>query len=155
MSSNAEVVSEGSTYKTDKAGNVKFPTISSGNVTISKKGYVSRTLTASQLAENSRINLQKVNDNGPVISGVWIGDTDVLNNVYALNMTSTQKLTLNLEIDWGKSYCDTVKLMQDQRTLKFNGDSIQAKIFLLPQKIGRDTLPRENCSSRMVLLTMW
>lgn len=102
MSSNAEVVSEGSTYKTDKAGNVKFPTISSGNVTISKKGYVSRNLTASQLAENSRINLQKVNDNGPVISGVWIGDTDVLNNVYALNMTSTQKLTLNLEIRLGK-----------------------------------------------------
>ena len=128
VSSNAEVVSEGSTYKTDKAGNVKFPTISSGNVTISKKGYVSRTLTASQLAENSRINLQKVNDNGPVISGVWIGDTDVLNNVYALNMTSTQKLTLNLEIDWGKSYCDTVKLMQDQRTLKFNGDSLTTVI---------------------------
>ena len=128
VSNSAEVESEGNSYKTDKAGKVKFPTISSGNVTISKKGYISRTLTASQIAENSRINLQRVNDNGPVISGVWIGDTDVLNNVYALNMTSTQKLTLNLEIDWGNSYCDTVRLMQDQRTLEFNGDSLTTVI---------------------------
>lgn len=128
VSNSAEVESEGNSYKTDKAGKVKFPTISSGNVTISKKGYISRTLTASQIAENSRINLQRVNDNGPVISGVWIGDTDVLNNVYALNMTSTQKLTLNLEIEWGNSYCDTVRLMQDQRTLEFNGDSLTTVI---------------------------
>lgn len=128
VSNSAEVESEGNSYKTDKAGKVKFPTISSGNVTISKKGYISRTLTASQIAENSRINLQRVNDNGPVISGVWIGDTDVLNNVYALNMTSTQKLTLNLEIDWGNSYCDTVRLMQDQRTLEFDGDSLTTVI---------------------------
>lgn len=128
VSNSAELESEGNSYKTDKAGKVKFPTISSGNVTISKKGYISRTLTASQIAENSRINLQRVNDNGPVISGVWIGDTDVLNNVYALNMTSTQKLTLNLEIDWGNSYCDAVRLMQDQRTLEFNGDSLTTVI---------------------------
>ncbi len=128
VSNSAEVVSEGNSYKTDKAGKVKFPTISSGNVTISKKGYISRTLTASQIAENSRINLQRVNNNGPVLSGVWIGDTDVLNNVYALNMTSTQKLTLNLEIDWGNSYCDTVRLIQDQRTLEFNGDSLTTVI---------------------------
>mgnify|MGYP004531026603 CR=1 FL=1 len=124
VSNNVEVVSKGRTYKTDKTGKVKFPTISSGNVTISKKGYISRTFTAAQLAENNRINLQLVNDNGPVISGVWIGDIDVLNQSYALNMTSTQELTLNLEIDWGKSYCDTVKLMQDQRTVEFDEDSL-------------------------------
>ena len=128
VSNGAEILTEGNTYKTDKSGNVKFPTVSSGEITISKKGYVSRTLTASQIAENSSINLQKVNDEGPVISGVWVGDTDVLNNVYSLNMVSTQKLTLDLEIDWGKSSCETVRLMQDQRTKEFQGDSLTTVI---------------------------
>ncbi len=110
--------------QTNKSGIIKLPENLSGNVTFKKEGYVTRNLTVEQLAQNKDIYIQKKNDKGPVISGVWADNVDVLNNEYYLSMISKEKTTLDLEIDWGKSSYGSVKLIQDQRSTEFSGDRL-------------------------------
>ena len=114
--------------KTNKNGVCKIPDVGAGSVTISAPGCITRSFTGGQLQKNTNIHLQKKNKNGPVISGVWIGDTDVLNSDYALSMVSKEKVTLDLEIDWGTSSYGSVTLLQKQHTAAFSGNQLTTVI---------------------------
>ena len=78
------------------------------NKFVSKSGFITRTLTAEQLKVSKNIYLEPTNDNAPVVTAVWIENTDVLHDSYPLPMTSKEKTTIKAEVDWGKG-----KLQQD------------------------------------------
>lgn len=109
------------TLTPDKEGKVTIPGDYTGKVEFSCKGYVTRSFDRSQLEKNPDIYLQKVNDKGPVISGVWIDDVDVLNTSYPVNELSKEERDIALEIDWGGSDESKAELTQDGRSVAFDG----------------------------------
>jgi hypothetical protein len=124
VSKDAKVVADGTEYLTDKHGMVVIPKLSSGSITVSKQGYTTRTITADQISVSPKVYLQPVSNSGPVVTAVWVGNTDVLNQSLAIGLLSDQSTTFKAEVDWGNSSYGGIALMQDARTVKFNGDSL-------------------------------
>ena len=116
------------TYTTDKYGVVCLPKIESGSVTVSKDRYITRTVTAEQLKKSTTVVLEPFGPTAPVIKAVWIDDTDVLKDPYALEMTSTAKTTVKAEVDWGINGAGSIKLCQNRKTLDFKGNTLSAVI---------------------------
>lgn len=120
------VVSEGATvvvgnneYKTNGSGIVKIPTISDGTITVSKPNYISRTITAEQLQISKVIYLQPISTGRPVVSAVWVDNTDVLSKEYSIDLLSDESIEISVVVDWGKSTYGSIALMQDERTMLF------------------------------------
>ena len=124
MAVEAEVRADGETYLTNSIGNARIPALQGGKAVVSQKGYITREFSAEQLKANQKVYLQKENEKGPVLSGVWLGDCDVLNTSCDLSMISSKEITLSLEADWGKSSYGSVKLVQEQKSLSFTGDTL-------------------------------
>ena len=124
----AKVEYNGTSYTTDKHGVVCLPKVDAGSITVSKNGYITRTVTAEQLKKSTEVVLEPVEQNAPVIKAVWIDDTDVLKDSYALEMTSTAKTTVKAEVDWGKNGEGNIKLCQSGKTLEFKGNTLTAVI---------------------------
>ena len=120
----ATVSSEKETVKTDLNGNALLQTIKSGSITVSKDGFVPRTFSAERLKYMSNVYLQPITDTTPVISGVWLGNQDVLNESYPLNRISKEYISLYAEINWGSASSGKVELIQENRGLEFDGETL-------------------------------
>ena len=118
----------GQEYITDSFGTATMPTIDSGSVVVSKSGFITRTLTAEQLKVSKNIYLEPTNDNAPVVTAVWVENTDVLHDSYPLPMTSKEKTTIRAEVDWGKYSYGSIKLWQDGKTADFSNDTLSMVI---------------------------
>lgn len=127
-SENAKIEYNGNEYYTNSFGIANLPSIDSGSITVSKNGYITRTLTAQQLKNSKSIYLEAKNDNAPVITAVWVDDTDVLHDSYPLDMTSKDATTIKAEVDWGNYSYESIKLYQDGKTAYFSGDSLSMVI---------------------------
>ena len=123
-SKDAKIEYDGQDYMTDAFGTVSMPTIDSGSVVVSKSGFITRTLTAEQLKVSKNIYLEPTNDNAPVVTAVWVENTDVLHDSYPLPMTSKEKTTIRAEVDWGKYSYGSIKLWQDGKTADFSNDTL-------------------------------
>ena len=123
LSSGAKITAGGKSYLTGDNGQVQIPAVTEGSVTVEKEGFVSRTLTAAQLNASKKIYLQKASDK-PVISAVWLGDVDVLNQDCGMDLLSKESVTLRAEVSWGKGGQGTLALVQDARRVQFTGDSL-------------------------------
>lgn len=123
LSAGAKITAGGVSYLTGSDGRVQIPNPGTGSVTVSKDGYVSRTLTAGQFSISKKIYLQKTSDK-PVISAVWLGNTDVLNQSCGMDLLSKEKITLQAEVTWGSSGQGTLTLVQDARRAAFTGNSL-------------------------------
>ncbi len=110
LCSGAEIIYQGNTYTTAENGFVAFP-YNGGEITVHKDGYVSRTFSEAALKKSTSINLQK-ESNCPVISGLWIGNTDILSTEHSVALTDSATETIYTEISWGESTAGSVKLMQ-------------------------------------------
>ena len=124
LSKGAKIVSNGVEYTTDTHGISVIPSLTSGTITVSKNGYITRIITAEQLEVSKKIYLQPTSYEGPVVSAVWVGTTDLLNSSYAIGLLSDQSITITAEVDWGSSSYGGIALMQDARTVKFTGNSL-------------------------------
>ena len=124
VSPGAKITVNGTTYTTNSKGIVKIPTLTEGSITVEKGNFITRTITADQLKASKKIYLQKASDGKPVVSAVWVGTTDVLNQSCAIGLLSKEKTTFTAEVDWGNSSYGGIALMQDTRTVKFSGTTL-------------------------------
>lgn len=127
-SADAKIRYNGKEYQTNSFGTANLPSIDSGSITVSKDGYIARTLTAQQLKNSKIIYLEEKNDNAPVITAVWIDNTNVLHDSYPLDMASKNKTTIKAEVDWGNYSYGSIKLYQDGKTADFRGNSLSMVI---------------------------
>ena len=127
-SEDAKIEYNGKEYQTNSYGVANLPNIDSGSITVSKNGYITRTLTAEQLEISKNIYLEKKNDNAPVITAVWVNNTDVLHDSYPLDMTNKDKTTIKAEVDWGNYSYGSIRLYQDGKTADFSGNSLSMVI---------------------------
>ncbi len=103
--------------------------VKSGNdVTVSKDGYLSRTISENRAANIKEIHLQKNTGSRPVIQAVWIGDTDVYNHDCKLDITSTESVTLTAEVVWKGGSQSKIYLMQDARRVDFTSNTLTTVI---------------------------
>ena len=112
------LVSYGSVNETtDKNGQIS-QSYSGGAVTVSKKDYVSRTVSEAALKVNPTVWLQKESDAYPVISAVWMDDVnDIMNAEYFLPLVQDTSHTVRAEVNWGNSSMQSLKLTQGTTTL--------------------------------------
>ena len=105
-----KVEAGGVEYETNEFGQVTIP-YPRGGATISKEGFVTRTLRGSQL-ENTPTVYLSCESSKPVISGVWIDNVDVLYYDYKLDLMNSGTQTVRVEIKWGDGGPDTLVLRQ-------------------------------------------
>ena len=115
------LVSYGSVNETtDKNGQIS-QSYSGGAVTVSKKGYVSRTISEAALKVNPTVWLQKESDTYPVISAVWMDDVnDIMNAEYSLPLVQDTSHKVRAEVSWGRSSMQSLKLAQGTTTVNIS-----------------------------------
>ena len=111
----ATVLKNGTEYTTERNGNVIIPS-GNGSVTVSKEGYISRTYSEEVLERSKTVYLQK-ESKYPVISGVWMDNTDIMNEAYEVPLINSGTFAVTAEISWGESSEGSVKLMQSDRSV--------------------------------------
>lgn len=151
---NAKIEYNGQDYMTDVFGTVSIPTVDSGTITVSKSGFITRTLTAEQLKVSKNIYLEPTNDNAPVVTAVWIENTDVLHDSYPLPMTSKEKTTIKAEVDWGKYGYGSIKLWQDGKAADFSNDTLSMVISSQFDTSGTITLIATDSENRKTEKTL-
>lgn len=104
---------------TGEDGSVKIADGKWTEATFSKKGYSTRTISKERLKESSKVYLQQ-NSDKPVINALWIDNTDVTNEEYAVDLLETDEVTLEAEIDWGKNQYGKVELAQKGKKQAFS-----------------------------------
>ena len=128
LSEGATIVVGNTTHTSKANGTVTIEMIPGGSFVVAKDNYISRTLTTEKLSENKEVYLQKKNSNAPVISGVWVENTDVLHFPYALSMLDKDEITLKAEVDWGSGSSGSIKLLQETKSVNFSGESLTTVI---------------------------
>ena len=123
LSSGAAVSSGSVNETTDKNGQIS-QSYSGGAVTVSKKDYVSRTVSEAALKVNPTVWLQKESDTYPVISAVWMDDVnDIMNAEYFLPLVQSESHAVRAEVSWGKSSMQSLKLAQGTTTVDISDSS--------------------------------
>ena len=97
---------------------------SGDNITVKKQGYLERTLTAGRAAMSKNIYLQPNSGNKPIIQAVWVGDTDVYNSSYSVDITSKDTIKIEAEVVWKGGSQGKIYLMQDSRRAEFGGNTL-------------------------------
>ena len=97
---------------------------SGDNITVKKQGYLERTLTARRAAMSKNIYLQPNSGNKPIIQAVWVGDTDVYNSSYSVDITSKDTIKIEAEVVWKGGSQGKIYLMQDSRRAEFGGNTL-------------------------------
>ena len=96
---------------------------SGGGITVSKDGYVPRTLTENQIDESREVCLQKESAY-PVISAVWMDNScDIMNTEKTMPLVQSTSHTVWAEVNWGRSSMKTLKLAQGAVTVDISDSS--------------------------------
>lgn len=98
-------------------GQMQFP-YHGGDVVISAKGYVSRTLSDTKFLHSTKVYLQK-ESSYPVVSGLWIDNTDALNETYYADLLTSGSNFVVPEIEWSGNP-GTIKLKQTSHTVNLS-----------------------------------
>ena len=123
LSSGAAVSCGNSKGTTGKNGQVTL-SYTGGDVTVSKNGYVSRTISEAALKVNPTVWLQKESDAYPVISAVWMDDVnDIMNTEYFLPLVQSEFHAVRAEVSWGNSSMQSLKLAQGTTTVDISDSS--------------------------------
>lgn len=123
LSSGATVSCGSDNGTTGKNGQVTL-SYTGGDVTVSKKDYVSRTISRVALKADPTVWLQKESDTYPVISAVWMDDVnDIMNAEYFLPLVQDTSHTVRAEVNWGNSSMQSLKLTQGTTTLDISDSS--------------------------------
>ncbi len=123
LSSDAEVKNESTVKASDYYGSAVLNNDGS-NITVSKEGYVTRTITANRVKKARRINLQKDTGVNPILQAVWIGNTDIYSQKYEVDILSKKQITLEAEVVWKTGTQSKIYLMQDSRRVDFIGTTL-------------------------------
>ena len=114
--SGVEVTDGKITETTDKNGGCTLKNVSN-ELTFSKDGYVSRTLSLERLKVSHDVYLQKVSEY-PVISAVWSDDVyDIMNMEWSLPLVQTNAHKVEAEVDWGSSSAKSVVIYQGDKSV--------------------------------------
>lgn len=90
-------------------------------MTVSKNGYVSRTISEAALKTNPTVWLQKESDSYPVISAVWMNDVkDIMNAEYFLPLVQDTSHKVRAEVNWGGSSMKSLILAQGTTTVNIS-----------------------------------
>ena len=108
---------------TNEHGVVNITNANYDSITIAKTGYTTRTIPMYRVRTMSKASLYKASNN-PIINAVWIGNTDILEEEYAIGLVETGTVTLEAEIDWGKHTSEKVELLQKQKSVEFSGNTL-------------------------------
>ena len=120
LSSGAAVSCGSVNEATDKNGQIS-QSYFGGAVTISKKGYVSRTISEAALKVNPTVWLQKESKEYPVISAVWMDDVkDIMNAESFLPLVQSESHAVRAEVSWGSSSMKSLILAQGTTTVNIS-----------------------------------
>lgn len=124
LSEGAEVSAGTVKYRTGTDGVVEAAEGSWSEAVISKKGYSTRRISKKRLKQSRKVYLQPSAEK-PVINAVWIGNTDVMNEEYAIDLLKSDAVTLEAEIDWGKHGYGKVELAQKGAKQTFSNGTLR------------------------------
>ena len=100
--------------------NLKVKTLSSGFL-VSADGYAEVSMTADQFkAMDKKFYLEKISDDIPTITAVWIGNIDVRHKSYSIDLLSKNSVTLSANVIWPDNITGTIQLVQGSKTVNFN-----------------------------------
>lgn len=116
---NAQIDTGKQKISTGTEGYVLISPVVENDITVSKEGYVTRTIPKEKLSSSMHVYLEKTSDR-PVISAVWAGKTDVIRNKYSINLLSTNSLDFQADVEWGGRGYGSIVLFQDGKTVEFN-----------------------------------
>lgn len=120
LSSGAAVSCGNDTGTTGKNGQVTL-SYTGGDVTVSKDGYVSRTISEAALKVNPTVWLQKESKEYPVISAVWMDDVkDIMNAESFLPLVQSESHAVRAEVSWGSSSMKSLILAQGTTTVNIS-----------------------------------
>ena len=120
-----------STTKTDSNGiaTIAYDADSGYDLIISKAGYSSQTIEAKRLSNNGgviNITLKLAEANvKPVINAVWVLDTNLLKEAYAIDLLSKYSTSFVADVDWGSDSYGSISLWQNGKQAKFTGNKLQ------------------------------
>ncbi len=123
LSENAGAVNKADADTSDKKGSIILQNDGS-DITVSKEGYITRTVTAARAEQAKKIYLQKDTGKRPIINAVWMGDTDIYTAEKYIDLLSTESVTLSAEVTWKGGTQSKMYLMQDARRAEFTGSSL-------------------------------
>ncbi len=124
LSDGAEVSAGTTKYRTGTDGVAEAAEGNWGEAVISKKGYSTRRISKKWLKQSRKVYLQPSAEK-PVINAVWIGNTDVMNEEYAVDLLKSDAVTLEAEIDWGKHGYGKVELAQKGAKQTFSNGTLR------------------------------
>ena len=88
------------------------------------RSYSTRWISKKRLKQSRKVYLQPSAEK-PVINAVWIGNTDVMNEEYAVDLLKSDAVTLEAEIDWGKHGYGKVELAQKGAKQTFSNGTLR------------------------------
>lgn len=128
----AQIIYNGDNYIANKDGKVALPEITTGEISISKAGFCTRTIAASYVEDGMTIVLQQETDN-PVINAVWLKGKNLLTDEYKVELTSNDLQVISVDVDWRKSSYGKLQLAQEATFVDFSAGS-NVKSLVLKSK---------------------
>lgn len=123
LSSEAVVTYNGEEYRANSSGFISFPLPDSGEIAVSRPGYVTRYFSYEQLNDIDTVYLQKQSDN-PVINAIWVDGTDALVDDYEISLTKDSATSISVDVDWGASSRGEIALVQEAEKVTLDGNSL-------------------------------
>lgn len=123
LSSEAVVTYDGTEYRANSSGFISFPLPESGEIAVSRPGYVTRFFSYEQLNNIDTVYLQKQSDN-PVINAIWVDGTDALVDDYEISLTKDSATSVSVDVDWGLGSRGNIALVQEAEKVNFDGNSL-------------------------------
>lgn len=121
----AKVVCGEKEYTVGSGGYIKMPLADEDVVTISYDGYYTKTVSGKQIKQNNTVYLYPASKNGePVITAVWLGDTDVLRQSVVVKADTTEESVFKVEVEWGDSEESYISLKQKTTSIRFNDNQV-------------------------------
>lgn len=129
LSGGAWVTVDGERYQSNANGVVCIPSDIQGSITVEKEGFITRTVTPEQLAESKKIYLSHEPQNRPVITAVWLENTDVLTQYKPMAMLWETPVTIRAEVSWGTGGPGTLALIQGADRIEFTGNELRSVVL--------------------------
>lgn len=131
LSANATIKHNSKQYATDENGIATIENLLTGDITVTKAEYITKTLSRGELSNYRTVYLEKDSDNAPVIYGCVVDNcVDVVYHEYQIDRTSEKSINLVAQVKFpGGSNAQSVWLQQDSKCAYFS-DKLQLSLAL-------------------------
>ncbi len=133
----ATITYNGTKYCTNEQGKAVIPKIQSGELTISKSGFVTRSVPASFVKDGRTFCLQKESEN-PVINAVWADGKDVISEEHEVSLDRSDSMVFSADVAWGKSGRKSLQLAQEATFVDFTESNTLSMVLKTKFDVSKD-----------------